>query len=138
MFRDETNYADALKRLRTERTDGPVYYIMAGLKNNEAAVIEKDYNGSHAYYELTDSQWFLVQTNYDREVPDPMHDPRRVPVEKKLTQRGNAHFEVEDLMEFMSTWPTFNIATIMTSVMVPATGYHNTTAWYGDNPKPKH
>lgn len=35
----------------------------------------------------------------------------------------------------MSHWPTFNIATIMTAVMVPATGYHNTTVWYGSNPK---
>jgi hypothetical protein len=34
----------------------------------------------------------------------------------------------------MSLWPTFNIATIMTAVMVPATGYHNTTVWYGHNP----
>jgi len=35
---------------------------------------------------------------------------------------------------FMSEWPTFNIATIMTAIMVPATGYHNTTVWYGNNP----
>ena len=36
--------------------------------------------------------------------------------------------------EFMSLWPTFNIATIMTAVIVPASGYHNTTVWYGQNP----
>jgi hypothetical protein len=65
-----------------------------------------------------------------------MHDPRRVPVEKRLRERGNAHFEPQDLFDsFMSVWPTLNIATIMTSVMIPATGYHNTTAWYGQNPK---
>ena len=34
----------------------------------------------------------------------------------------------------MFQWPTFNIATIMSAVMVPGTGYHNTTAWYGANP----
>jgi hypothetical protein len=34
----------------------------------------------------------------------------------------------------MSIWPTFNIATIMTSIMVPSTGYHNTTVWYAANP----
>lgn len=34
----------------------------------------------------------------------------------------------------MTLWPTFNIGTIMTAVMVPATGYHNTTAWYASNP----
>ena len=38
---------------------------------------------------------------------------------------------------FMSQWPTFNIATIMTAIMVPATGYRNTTVWYGSNPAEK-
>jgi len=35
----------------------------------------------------------------------------------------------------MFKWPTFNIATIMSAIMVPASGYHNTTVWYGSNPK---
>jgi len=34
----------------------------------------------------------------------------------------------------MFVWPTMNIATIMSAIMVPAKGYHNTTAWYGENP----
>ena len=38
--------------------------------------------------------------------------------------------------EFMTIWPTFNIATIMTAIMVPGTGYHNTTVWYAYNPSP--
>jgi hypothetical protein len=41
------------------------------------------------------------------------------------------------LNEIMSQWPTFNIATIMSTVMVPSTGYHNTTVWYGSNPVPQ-
>jgi hypothetical protein len=36
----------------------------------------------------------------------------------------------------MFSWPNFNIATIMTAVIIPATGYHNTTCWYGQNPTP--
>ena len=78
-----------------------------------------------------------MQTNYDRDQPDPTHDPRRIPVEKRMSERGNIHLEETDLMnEFMSIWPTFNIATIMTAIMVPGTGYHNTTVWYGYNPSP--
>ena len=46
-----------------------------------------------AYYELSEENWFLVQTNYDRDIPDPMHDPRRIPVEQRLRERGNIHFE---------------------------------------------
>ena len=134
VLEEETNYPDAMKRLKTERIGGPVYYVVSGVKPNEGAVIERDVNSVNACYELSDSTWFLVQTNYDRDYPDPLHDPRRVPVEKRLTERGNIHFEGKHLMEdFMSVWPTFNIATIMTSIMVPATGYHNTTVWYTDS-----
>ena len=66
-----------------------------------------------------------------------MHDPRRVPVENRIRERGNLHFEEQELFtDFMAEWPTLNIATIMTAVMVPANGYHNTTVWYGYNPTP--
>jgi len=36
----------------------------------------------------------------------------------------------------MSQFPTLNLETIMTVVMVSASGYHNTTVWYSQNPKP--
>jgi hypothetical protein len=111
--------------------------VISGIGPNEGAVIERDTNFVHAYYELSDTTWFIVQTNYDRDYPDPLHDPRRVPVEKRLTERGNIHFEEQTLLDdFMSVWPTFNIATIMTSIMTPATSYHNTTVWYAYNPTP--
>lgn len=95
-------------------------------------VIERDIEGVHAFYELSETTWFLVQTNYDRDLPDPIHDPRRGPAEKRLAERGNKGLNEQQLInEFMSQWPTFNIATIMTAIMVPGTSYHNTTVWYG-------
>lgn len=108
--------------------------MISGVEPNEGAVIERDTDRTHAFYELSDTTWFIVQTNYDRDYPDPLHDPRRIPVESRIRARGNDMLE-EDLFEdFMKIWPTFNIATIMTAIMVPATGYHNTTVWYGSNP----
>jgi hypothetical protein len=35
------------------------------------------------------------------------------------------------LEDFMFKWPTFNIATIMSAIIVPSAAYHNTTVWYG-------
>jgi len=85
---------------------------------------------------LSEDNWFLVQTNYDRDQPDPLHDPRRIQVEKRMRERGNKNFTEQTLLdEYMFKWPTFNIATIMSAIMVPASGYHNTTVWYGSNPK---
>ena len=55
-------------------------------------VIERDTNGTHAFYELSDENWFLVQTNYDRDQPDPVHDPRRIPVEKRIRDLGQSYF----------------------------------------------
>lgn len=57
-------------------------------------------------------------------------------MENRVKGVGN-HFSVETVFSEMFTWPNFNIATIMTAVIVPATGYHNTTAWYGVNPIPQ-
>ena len=85
---------------------------------------------------MNETTWFLVQTNYDRDYPDPKHDPRRVPVENRLRARGNVKLEEQELFDkYMSIWPTFNIASIMTAVMTPSQSYHNTTIWYGHNPQ---
>ena len=137
VLEEEETYASALKRIKTERISGPIYYIISGVGPNEGAVIERETNGYHGFYELSDTTWFLVQTNYDRDQPDPVHDPRRIPVENRLRERGNIHLEEQNVLDdFMSIWPTFNAGTIMTAIMVPETGYHNTTVWYAYNPSP--
>ena len=79
-----------------------------------------------------------MQTNYDRDQKDPFHDPRRLGVENRLRKYGNVGFSEKDLFNnFMTIWPTFNIATIMSAIMVPSTGYYNTTVWYAANPTGK-
>ena len=106
--------------------------MVSGLKENEGIVIEKDNNGVHASYTLNATNWFIVQTNYDRNVPDPTQDYRRIPAENKLKARGNKNFKEQDLFDtVMSKFPTLNLETILTVVMVSASGYHNTTVWYG-------
>lgn len=108
--------------------------MVSGVGPNDGMVIERETDSVNAFYELSDTTWFLVQTNSDRDVPDPVQDPRRIPVEKRMAEHGNKLNEQELMDKFMSQWPTFNIATIMTAVMVPGAKYHNTTVWYGDNP----
>jgi len=54
-----------------------------------------------------------------------------------MSERGNKDFTEQVLLDqFMFQWPTFNIASLMTAIMVPSSGYHNTTVWYGQNPTP--
>jgi N-acylethanolamine-hydrolysing acid amidase len=136
VFEEETSYAAASQRLRSETISAPVYFIIAGLGPNEGMVIERDTNATHAFYQLSDETWFLVQTNYDRDQPEPVYDQRRIPMEHRVQKRGQ-NFTHETVLEEMFTWPNFNIATIMTAVMVPGQKYKNVTAWYGLNPSEK-
>ena len=136
IFEEETTYEAASKRLRETPISAPVYYIIAGAQPNEGMVIERATNGTHAYYELNEERWFLVQTNYDRDQPEPIYDQRRIVMENRVRERGQ-DFTVDNVLKEMFTWPNFNIATIMTAVMVPSKSYHNVTAWYGLNPEEK-
>ena len=97
-------------------------------------MIERDSDKVHAAYELSDSTWFLVQTNYDRDVPDPSDDQRRIPAENRLKKIGNDISEQDLFDQVMKQTPTLNIETIYTVMMVSSSGYHNTTVWYGQNP----
>ena len=67
MLEDATSYNDAHQRLSSAHLVAPVYYIMAGTKDNEGAVLSHDRNrndheqtlGSAPY-----STWYLMETNY--------------------------------------------------------------------------
>lgn len=62
-------------------------------------VIERAIDKVHAAYELSDENWFLVQTNYDRDQQEPIYDIRRTPVEHKLKARGNKNFEAQNMFD---------------------------------------
>ncbi len=44
VLEDQTTYAAAVNRLKTEVIGGPVYYVIAGTGPNEGSVIERDTN----------------------------------------------------------------------------------------------
>jgi len=62
-------------------------------------VITRNRRGVDNYYawNATEGRWFLVQTNYDRDVPDPENDYRRIPAEQKLTKIGQENITYETL-----------------------------------------
>ena len=136
---EETTYAKTVQRLKATKIAGPVYFAISGIQGNEGIIIERDSDNIHAAYELSDSTWFLVQTNYDRDQPDPKDDQRRISAENRLIKIGNSNFNEQTLFDVvMSQYPTLNVETIYTVVMMSSTGYHNTTAWYGQNSNPDH
>ncbi len=64
-------------------------------------------------------KWFLVETNYDHWLPDPLWDNRRTYAIKAVLQMGQ-NFGPLDLMNALSYFPVMNNGTIMTSVMLPS------------------
>ena len=134
VLEEEVTFENARQKLLHTRIAAPIYYVISGIEKNEGSIIERDPAGIHACTNLTKQNWFIIQTNYDRDEPDPVHDPRRIGVENRLRKYGNGITEKKLLDDFLSIWPTWNIGTIMSTVMVPGTRYHNTTVWYGENP----
>lgn len=64
------DYACAFEKLSTEPLIAPGYFIVAGLKENEGAIISRDRFGAANITTLTDNKWFLVQTNQDHFIGD--------------------------------------------------------------------
>lgn len=57
------NYECAVSKLSTEPHVAPSYVIISGVKDNEGIIITRDRSGTAHVDELSDKQWYLVQTN---------------------------------------------------------------------------
>ncbi|KAL4435714.1 hypothetical protein ABPG74_018265 [Tetrahymena malaccensis] len=126
----EDNFDDAVKKLNTTAIACPIYYMVSGPGINDGVVIERNYDSIHGFYQLNETTSFLVQTNYDRDIPDPWYDRRRIPAQERL-EKLNGNINETVLMEdIMMKYPTLNIATIMSTVVNPRTGYFNTSTWW--------
>lgn len=78
---------------KTEKLISPCYLIVSGVRGNEGAVIARHRNTVHDVYTLDDAakegKSYVVQTNYDRDVPDPSRDQRRIPAQSRMDALGN-------------------------------------------------
>ena len=110
----------------------PFYAVLAGpagdgviMARNETHSEGTDWLGGHSAGALGD---VLVQTNYDRWLPDSRADPRRTRAESMLTSilgsaRGQRSPPTEvDLFAVASAYPIHNPHTAYTAVMNPVTG----------------
>ena len=108
--------------------------VTTGLNGNQGAIITRHRNTVHDIYTLDDAakegRSFVVQTNYDRDIPDPERDQRRIPAEKRMDALGTNTTMQGVLEKIMIEFPTFNIDTLLTSTLCAAKSYVNTTVWY--------
>lgn len=132
VLENANNYTEAVELFKKEQFAGPCYLIVSGVEKNEGVIIErnrKDIN--NITYINQENEWFIVQTNYDRGVPDPSTDERRIPAENRMRGIGRSDINMERMMnEVLSVAPNRNKETISSSVMSAQSGDFNTTLWF--------
>ena len=126
------DYETAVKMFSTEEFGAPCYLIVSGVNKGEGVVITRDRTGVANVSQIVNEpdQWFIVQTNYDRDLPDPAQDYRRIPAEDKMREIGREGISgVRMFEEVLTIVPSMRPSTILTSIMSAQTGVFNTTVW---------
>jgi len=97
----------------------PTFYIISGTQPNEGCVLALTREQLYGRYNLDVEKgiWFLAQTNYDRDQPDPKDDPRRTIAEETMNKIGMADISTHNLLEEVLTLkPIFNDDTVETVI----------------------
>lgn len=114
------SFSDAIHFLNTSQFASPFFGIMSG-PGRVGAVITAFFNSSNNVVEyLTDESptTFIVQTNYDRWLPDPPEDPRRTVAEGVMKAVGPTRRATElGVWMALGTFPVHNPSTMFSVLM---------------------
>jgi predicted choloylglycine hydrolase len=133
VLENATDYNSAIQLLADSPIIAPVYYIVSGVNSDEGAVItmNRDSVANLAMLDVEGGIWYLVQTNYDRDVPDPADDNRRTAAQNRLDAIGQDAVSIDNVMsDVQSLYPNFNNETILTGMYSAQQSYFNVTMWY--------
>jgi len=132
ILENATTFDEAVQMASTVRIIAPAYYTISGVQPHEGVIITRSATEVTNAHWLKDNtpDWFILVTNYDRGEIEPANDYRSLPGENRLNLIGQNITEQQLMDEVMAKFPTLNIETIITVIMVPSTGYFNSTIWY--------
>ena len=103
----------------------PGYIIMAGLKENEGAIISRDRWGPANITTLSEDRWYLAETNEDH-FAGVCHSRCRS-ANKNMQALGQQALDLEKLkFDVLFQEPNFNHETLYQSMMVPSQGLFDT------------
>lgn len=106
---------------------GPSYIILGGAKMGQGAIITRA-TGTTSLQPWTlqnnlhNTNFYVIETNYDHWVNPPFFDDRRHPAEACLAQIGQANVEFDTLFNLLSAEPNLNLLTTYTTLMNVAEG----------------
>lgn len=121
------SYEDAVRMLSETELLAPVYFIVAGAKPNQGAIITRSKTQSERPNVMSIHNPELIQTNYDHWKSPPFYDNRRKPARKCMRVLGTSYAGdkknlPEMLFNVLSTIPVKNKATVYTTIMSARTG----------------
>lgn len=127
------DFSTARAQLYNTRLMAPQYFVIGGSGPYEGSVLTMDRLGQHLpntppmqHVTQGNSAWHLVQTNDD--LLSPPKDDRRPTAEFLMsTQTQQVATEPENMKQLLHTPSLLNQATVFTTVMIPATGYYQTS-----------
>jgi N-acylethanolamine-hydrolysing acid amidase len=124
-FTNLDSYWQASYYLSASKVAASTYYAVAGI--SEGSVLTRDRDRVAGLESLNETNWFVVQCNSDYWTPDP--DGRRTTAINSLISIGQENMTIENLLKVLQTPPVINPTTVFTTLMVPSTGYLNTTIY---------
>jgi hypothetical protein len=118
-----TNFSEIVSYINSTTLGCGMYVIASGPLPRQGVIFSRSQGKNvNPIYDLRTSSTvsYLVQTNYDRWLPDPPADDRRTVAEEQLAAFNNTN----DLHLFatLSTYPVQNPTTAFTCIMHAATG----------------
>jgi len=131
VLQNDNDFTSALAALSSEELIADVYYIIAGTKAGEGAVISRNRTEAADVWKLdAPSRWFEVQTNYDHWQQPPWFDNRVDPANDGMNAIGQSKISLDTMMQVLSTKPVFNLQTTYSILACPATGEYRSYTRY--------
>lgn len=140
-FETAGDFESAVNVLSSTHIVNPAYFIVAGAQDRQGAIVTRDRKGAIDTWHLFEKpakdtkginlqpDWLRLQTNYDHWEAVPDYDNRRGPGVTNAQTFCNGTADASCVKKVMTTWPTQNHHTDITSIMCPKTGYIDVTVW---------
>jgi len=130
VLQNDGDFNTALNDLSDDNLIADVYYILAGSKPGEGAVISRNRTDAADVWRLDSSRWFEAQTNYDHWQQPPWFDNRVDPANNAMNSVGQQKISLDTLFQVLSTKPVLNLQTTYTILSCPATGEYTSYTRY--------
>jgi len=73
----QPDFASVVKHFEQLKLPTNAYITIGGLQGNEGIVLTRDENGVFDSIVLSESRWFVIVTNWDRNALEPVYDVRK-------------------------------------------------------------